>query len=391
MIAMTDFSRAEIKALVEEQIPPCVSMYLPIGRTEIQPLQGPTRLKTLLNRAEKQLQEMGSNKQEIETVLQPIGDLLQNEEFWQQPRQGLAIFSSLSPDAFRTFDDTSEVVQFVDTVVVGENFHLKPLIPLLSGDRSFYVLAVTRDHAGLLKGNRDHIRPVNDAQLPETIDTALGTEVSGFQMQGRPMNVGGGEQTGVFGAPDPMKYEQDRVLRYCRAVDEALHQVLAGRTEPLIVAALPEWHAVYRAANTYPYLASHGIEKDADTMTAEELHDAAWPLVAPFFQQEISDAVERYQRDSAVNPGIASNQLADILQAAHFARVDTLFIADGYEQYGHYDPTNAALDIYATQQPGSIDLIDQAVTHVILNCGHVFTLNPDEMPDSPAIAAIYRF
>jgi len=389
---MSDFSRAEIKALVEEQIPPCVSMYLPIGRSEIQPLQGPTRLKTLLNQAETQLRGMRSVKSDIETVLQPIRNLLTDESFWQQQRHGVAIFSSLSPDAFRTFDDTSDAIQFTETVVVGENFHLKPLLPLLSGDRSFYVLAITRDHAGLLKGNRDQIRPVQNANLPESIDAALGEEVSGFQMQGRAMNVGGGEQTGVFGAPDPMKYEQDRVLRYCRAVDEAIHKILAGRTEPLLVAALPEWHAVYHEVNTYPQLAEHGIEKDADTMTAEELHAAAWPIVAPFFQQEITGAVERYRRTHAVNPAAAGDTLKDILLAAHFSRVETLFVAEGAQQFGHYDPNNDGLETYDDQLPGSVDLIDEAATHVILNGGTVYTLKRDEMPDprSP-IEAIYRY
>src|SRR5258706_6983936 len=144
---MTDFSKAEIKALVEEQVPPCVSMYMPIGRSEIQPLQGPIRLKTLINQAEKQLQGIGSDKREIESILQPARDLLTDKAFWDEPRQGLAIFCSASPTAFRTISDNSEAIEFTEMVSVGDSFHLKPLLPLLTGDRSFYVLAISPNHA----------------------------------------------------------------------------------------------------------------------------------------------------------------------------------------------------------------------------------------------------
>jgi hypothetical protein len=39
-------------------------------------------------------------------------------------------------------------------VVVTDRFHIKPLLPLLSGDGRFYVLALSQSEVRLLQGTR---------------------------------------------------------------------------------------------------------------------------------------------------------------------------------------------------------------------------------------------
>jgi hypothetical protein len=46
-------------------------------------------------------------------------------------------------------------------VIVSERFHVKPLLPLLSGDGRFYVLALSQNEIRLLQGTRYSVEQVD--------------------------------------------------------------------------------------------------------------------------------------------------------------------------------------------------------------------------------------
>jgi hypothetical protein len=387
---MAEFSRDELKNLIEEQIPPCVSIYMPADQPgTMAPLNG-IRFKTLLSQAEKRLEELDTKRADAEAMLAPARALLADQGFWREQREGLAVFLSASPQAFRYYYDLSSAVQFPEMVQVTDQFHLKPLLPLLSGDGQFYVLALSQHHVGLLAGTRDTIRALELRGVPHNIDEALGQEVPATQIQGRPMNVGGGEQTGVFGGYDSKEYDKDRVLRFFRAIDHGLHGVIANQNVPLMLAGLEYLHPIYREANTYPHLLDDGIKLNAENLPAEELHRLAWPLVEPIFQQAREDAVNRYRQ--LADKGLSSNKLADVLSAAHFARVDTLFVVNGAQQFGIYDSQTNRLEVHTESRPGNSDLLDEAATQTVLNGGTVYVVPLEEMPDPIGMVnAIFRY
>src|SRR5260221_989789 len=199
-----------------------------------------------------------------------------------------------------------------------------------------------------------------------------------------------GTQEGISGAHDSSKQEKDRILRYCRVVNKEIHKYLAGKSAPLVIAALEYLHPIYREANTYPHLLDEGIQRNVEHMPAEELKSEAWKLVEPYFRKERDDAVERYRTFS--NTSQISNKLSDILPAAHFGRVTTLFLERGRQQFGTFDPNTQKLEAYKDEHPGSVDLFDQAATQTILNGGTVYLLAPEEMPDRQSgTAAIFRY
>ncbi len=387
---MSDFSRDELKTLVGEQIPPCVSVYMSTYEETLRPLQSPLRLKNQLREAEDRLRDMHVRRPQAEAILEPARDLLDDGTFWQGSREGLAIFCSASPDAFRYYDDTSSAIQLTDLVVVGTRFHVRPLLPLLTGDGQFYVLSLSRNHVGLLKGSREQIRPIGLQGVPQSVEEALGEEIPGRARQGRAMNVGGGEQTGVFGGYDPSGAEKDQLQRYCYVVDKALRRYLADHQEPLILAAQKYLIPMYREANTYPYLADEAIPVETETKTALELRDTAWAIFEPRFQQKRDAALEQY-RMYGNTEGI-SHKLADIIGAAHYGRVATLFIAEGKRQYGSFDPRTGHLATHSGPRLDNTDLLDEAAAQTVLNGGQVYTLRPEQMPNrlSP-VAAVFRY
>jgi hypothetical protein len=378
---MSDFSLSELKQLLSRGAGPCVSIYLPIDPTNVRAGQVTARLNHLLKQAEEQLVEMAMLRPDAQSILEPARLLNTNDEFWQQPRQGIALF--LAPDFFSHLDDNSIAIEFRETLTVADHFQIKPLLPLLSGDGQFYVLALTQKHIRLLHGTRDTIRPIHLEGAPRDIHEALGEEMSDTETQGRPMDVGDHHEK--FGAYDPSHKEKDRILRYFRVVNGVIHKYLADGQAPLILAGMEYQQSIYCEANTYPHLLDHGIARNVESLPIEELHRLAWKIVEPVFQQTREHALDRLRQN--VQKVLASDQLAAILEAAHGGRVDTLFITDGYRRFGKFDTKTAHLQESNEQAPGDADLIDEAAAQTILNGGTVYVLPPEELPDLPAIPA----
>lgn len=383
---MTNFSLAELKVLASWETGPCVSIYMPIDRTNVRPQQETARLNHFLKQAEGQLIEMEMRRPDAEAILAPARALISNDDFWRQPREGIALF--LAPDFFRYFDDNSIAIEFSEMLTVADHFQIKPLLPLLTGNGQFYILALKQKHIGLLLGTRDTIRSIHLEGAPGDIHEALGEEMSDTETQGRPMDVGDHHEK--FGAYDPSYKEKDRILRYCRVVNGVIHKYLADGQTPLILAGMKYQHSIYREANTYPHLLDVSIERNVENLSAEELHRLAWEIVEPTFRQAREHALDRFRQN--VHNGRTSDQLADILEAAHLGRVDTLFVVEGNQRFGKFDPKTTHTQEFNEQSPGSVDLIDEAAAQTILNGGTVYVLSPEALPDLPAIpAAMLRY
>jgi Bacterial archaeo-eukaryotic release factor family 3 len=388
---MAEFSREELKALVDEEVPPCVSIYMPTYQQEGQLRQDETRFRNLLREAEDRLAEKGVERESVDKILGPARQLLDDKNFWAYRKEGLALFMANIPDSLHLYSDKSRAIQFNEIVSVAEHFYVKPLLPLLTGDGQFYLLTLSQRHIGLFAGTRDKIWPVELRGVPHNIDEALGYEIPEPVIQGRPMNVDGGEQTGIFGGYDPSNETKDRIKRYLRAVNDGIHKMLAKRTEPLVLAGQDHYVGMYRDLNTYPHLVEHGIPRNPETLRAEDLHEQAWALVEPGFRKERQDAIDRYHHLIATS-GQASNKLEEVVPAAFYARVATLFVARDKQRFGTFDPNSGNLEVHDEARPNDIDLIDEAATQTILYGGVVYALAPEEMPDPKAmVAAIFRY
>src|SRR4030065_2804856 len=84
---------------------------------------------------------------EARELLESAQKLLQGDLFQQPQSDGLAMF--LSPEVFRTY-----MLPFVfkEWVTVTDRFHIRPLLPLLSGDGRYYILALSQNKVRLLQG-----------------------------------------------------------------------------------------------------------------------------------------------------------------------------------------------------------------------------------------------
>jgi hypothetical protein len=89
---MKNLSLEQLKALAQQTSSPGISIFLPTHRAGQDAQQDPIRFKNLLREAEKQFLDNGMGPREVSALLQPAQALLDDSNFWNHQREGLAVF-----------------------------------------------------------------------------------------------------------------------------------------------------------------------------------------------------------------------------------------------------------------------------------------------------------
>ena len=372
-----------------------VSLFMPMHRASIETQQNPIRCKNLMREAETQLLDSGLGTAEVQQLLEPVEQLLDDYSFWQHQSDGLALF--LSPHLSRSY---RLPLAFEDLAVVAGRFHVKPLLPLFTGDGRFYVLALSQNAIRMLECTRHSARQLELEDVPPNLAEALKYDDPEKQLQYHTgtqttqMPGGAGGQAARRSAMyhgHGVGTDDDKVnlVRYFRKVAQGLHDVLRDEQVPLVLAGVDYLLPLYREANAYAHLVEEGITGNPEGLRTEELHEQGWRIVEPLFAQQQAEAAAAYKR--YMGTGRASNDLLDIVPAAYNGRVDSLFVATGVQQWGSFDPDTQEVRLQQEATPENEDLLDSAAVHTFLNSGTVYAVTPDAMPDSTPIAAVYRY
>jgi len=378
--------RDELKVLVQNTRGPCVSIFMPTHRAGVETSQNPIKLTNLLKQADRQLQELGVRGAEARELLGQVDELVKDPFFWRKQADGLAVF--ISPEIFRTY----QLPLIPDELVVVTNrFHLKPLLRLFSVDGRFYILALSQKDVRLFQCTRYGISEVSLNNTPRSIAEALKyddlsnkqqfhTRVAGHS--GNTDSMFRGHGTGV----DDPKID---ILRYFLKINDGVRNVLKDDQAPLILAAVDYLLPLYREANTHTNLLEEGITGNPDGLSPQELHKQAWPLVEPYFRKVQETAGSKLM--DFTGTGLSSNDIEEIIAAAYFGRIDTLFVATGLHRWGLFAPEINTVQIHEQPEPGDEDLLDYAALQTYLHRGAVYTVKPEEIPGEGPAAALFRY
>jgi hypothetical protein len=367
-----------------------ISMFMPTYHVGRETRQNRIRLKNLIKDAEKQLIELGYRTPDAQALLQPAEALLGPTDFWQYAGDGLAIY--FSKDTARQY---SLPLRLRKKLVVSDRFHVKPLLPLFSGDGVFFVLALSQNEIRLLQGTRYKVSQVELGTLPDSLSRILKPEdrepnldwyvpSGGVGRPGRKAAIFYG--TGAERGDDRMK-----LVDYLREVDNGLRGFLQPEQAPLVLAGVSYLHSLYREVSSYPYIAEIGIPGNPERMSLDELHTEAWPIVRPYFQQIRQAAKQRYRQLSGQGSHLVSDDLDTILPAALHRRVESLFVTVGAQQWGEFDPVSARIVQHEAYRPGYEDLLDRAAVLTLLSNGAVFAVSKDQVPGHSLAATILRY
>ena len=388
---MTTFlSRLELESLMNPSEGAHISIFMPTYRVGRETRQNRIRLKNLIRDTEKQLIEMGYRVPDAKALLQPAEDLLGPTDFWIYPGDGLAIF--LSADTARRY---SLPIGLKKKLVVADRFQVKPLLPLFSGDGSFFVLALSQNEVRLLQGTRSEVAQVELENLNDSLARMLKAEgsekhLNWYMPSGSPGAPG--RNAAIFhGSGSGTENDRAKLLDYFREVDKGLRSILQPEQAPLVLAGVDYLHTLYREVSSYPHIFEAGISGNPEQLRVDELHAEAWRILQPHFQQLRQTAKKRYRQLSGQNSHLASDHLDKILPAALHGQVELLFVAVGAQQWGEFDPVNLQVHQNEVYRPGNEDLLDRAAVLTILKGGTVFAVRKDQVPSRNLVAAVFRY
>lgn len=388
--------KEELKALVESAEGTCVSIFMPVTREPDRQDENRITLKNLLRQAREHLAayDAALRVPDVQRLLQPAEDLLGSGRVWADQGTGLALF--LAPDFSQIY---SLPLEFEELVVVGKRFHLKPLLPLFTNNNRFYILALSQNEVRLFQARRYNIDEIELESVPTSLAEALPYEDPEKQLQHRTSRKISGA-TSPDGAPifhghEASAQKKGVIRRYFREVDAGLRTLLANEDAPLVLAAVSYLIPIYRDANTYSHVVEDGIPGNPEELKPAELRQRAWEVVGPRFAQAQAEAAERFRQ--LANAGQASNDISEIIPAAYYGRVDTLFTTLNRQQWGTFDHATGDVRLHSEPGPGLQDLLDVAAIRTFLNSGTVYAVDAGAVPRVEAarepslLAAIFRY
>lgn len=337
---------------------PCVTIYLPTERFGPGTRSGPARLHHLASRAAALLAEDDHGPAEVEELLAPIRRLGQDELFWQHLSDGLALFAG--PGFFEGFRLALSVPE---RVVVDQMFRLLPLVSQVAGDTTFHVLALAQNSVRILRATEHTVAELDLPGLPQSMVSAL--------PEAEPDRVRGVHSVGALGAithgqGTEADYDKRALERFFREVDDAVVSALARHPTPLVLAGVAYYVPIYQSVSRYPAVWPQAVEGNPERRSAQELHDAAWTLLADHFAEGVATELARYR--AVVGTGRTAAGAKEVLDAAREGRVEVLL-----------------LDAHAAQDD---ELLERAVAETFRGSGRVVSLAAEDALDAPAVALL---
>jgi hypothetical protein len=380
--------REAVEALLtDDNEGPHVSLYMPTRPEALSFQKDPIRLKNLLQSTAKDLAERDLSPQQVDELLAPARALLDNDEFWKSGGHGVAVL--LAPGATHVHRLPLAVEE---VAMVGDRFHVKPLLRLVGASDRFWLLALSQQHVRLFEATRYTMREIDSLDLPTSVQDVVGYDYEDRSLQfhtgaGR---EGGGQRHAMFhGQGSGSDDAKEELVEFLRSVDQGIRTLLQGRTEPLVVAAVDYEIAMYRDVSKYDHVLDKGIEGNPEHVDTEELHRAAVEIVRPLLTESRRQAADLYGQ--LVGTGKASRQLEEIVPAAFDGRVATLFVAPEEFRWGAYDEATRDLRRDGERQRDNNDLLELAAAKSLLQGADVHAVSVDEVPGDGVIAAIFRY
>lgn len=380
------FTEDELYRLMNHEGELCVSMYMPTHRAWPESHKNPIRFKNMVKSMESSLREHGLSGGRLESFMEPL-EKLNDPYYWEHQFEGLAVF--LAEDFFEHYRLPR---RFDELLVTGESFHLKPLLPLATNSRDFYLLRLSQQMVKLYACNIYGANEVFLEDAPENLESALWSDDPEKQLQfhsSAPSPVSADRAAIFHGQGVGKDDKKNRVERFLRKVVAAVDDNLSDKKNPLVLAAAEPLLSIYRDLSEYPYIAARSIQGNPEDLSIIELHKKALEVVEPEIQGNLDKVRQGYLRLAGTDK--ASEDLREIVLASIEGRVDTLFASVERNVWGRVNEDSGAVEIRETRGPGDRDLVDMAAINTLKKGGTVHSFEDGEVHEENPLAAVFRY
>jgi hypothetical protein len=374
----------KFKALMEQRDSILVSIYIPTNRAGNAQADH-LRYKNALSKAKEMLKLKGLSEKDALAFLRKGYELLDQDDFWIHLSDGLAIFLK---------DDMMEhylvPIKFNNFVYVGNEFYLRPLFPVISGEDRFFLLAFSQNKVRFFEGDLYGITPVIiDDLVPANMEKALqlDSEKSNVQMHsGR-----GAAQAPVFHSHATEEDQKLSQLKtYFRLIDDGLMKMLHDEKVPMILACVDYYAPIYKEITRYVNVADVHIGGNPDNEKPAMLHEKSWQIMKNFIKSRKDEIIDKY--DELIGTGKATYNMLEALPAAKEGKIDSLFLHKDRYSWGQYREKDHEVEIHKERKSEDVELLNEIALETFKNGGVVYTVEHEEMPKPTAeVCAVYRY
>lgn len=379
MSIIEPFTRNHLEHLVGGRRRWRVSVYLPARSPGSDVSTEQIRLRNLVTDGRRQLAELGVRPVDGEALLEPLVALVDDTTVWSQTTDAVAAFID---------EEGSHIVRLGDVDlelgVVGDRFHIAPLLADPTPPGGFAVLALSQGAVRLLRGDRWTFEEVDDPRLPATMADVLRHDDREPQLQSHSAGrAGSGAVSAAFHGQGSARDHRDHDLdRYLRVVARSVGEVLGPSSPPIVLAGVDDIAARFRRLCSLDGLIDDTLTGNPDHRTSSDLHRAAWGLVGPTFDGERA----RRLGEIAGRPTGVERTVRGALLAALDGRVDVAFVPVDAQTWGKLDGTNVRF--HDVRLAGSEDLHDALAHEVLSHGGDVIGVTAADLGDDDVLASL---
>mgnify|MGYP001237747505 CR=1 FL=1 len=369
--------------LFNANVEPCISIYQTTHRHVPDNQQNVIQFKNHLKKIEQSLAEK-YDKKEMDVILEPLKELTNDRNFWQQMGEAFALFATNG--VCIVYQIQREVK---DLAIVANSFHIKPLIRVFQSADRYHLLGLNRKEFALFEGNRYGIEEVPlDSSVATRIEEVLGDDYMEKQVSA---GAAGPRGTTTFHGHGSRKDVMDNdIERFFRHVDRTVLDQFSRSTElPLYLVALTEYHTPFQNISHNPFLQKEGIKIDYTALSLDDLKNSAWEVIEPLYLEKTKIIVDKFHEAAAKFEG--SSDIAQVARAASENRISQVLIEADRVYPGRVDVETGELISGDLIDPEIDDVLDDIAELVYNNNGEVVVVPKERMPSDTGVAAIFRY
>lgn len=347
-------TRPELERLIAHRGPACVSIYLPTTPSSRDAEADRIARDNLIGEAEAQLQAAAADRDarlRVRDVVEGLAEIVDDDAFWRAQANSLAIFGTA--DHVLTFRLANHLGA---TVEVADRFHVKPLLRAVTLRHEAFVLAISQDAVRLVEVTAD-LPPatIKVSEMPGDLADAVGR--------------GSLDSRSPRGRLQGSEGKKVRLGQYARAVDQALRAFLAGRDEPLILAATSPLDDIVRSHFSYPHLAAGTILGNPDDTSDHELARAARDILTGLHVHEVAAFAELFEARTRAQR--TTTDVAHAARAATHGAVAAIAVDIDARLPGRVDDADGSVTFADTASAETHGVVDQIAGRVLLTGGRV--------------------
>ena len=247
-------TKKELDALMSFRNPHCLTLYSPYIETSSSENPNRIQLKNLLKKASQLLLADSLKQREINIILQPVNQFIENSEFLSKYPHNLALF--ISNDFFGYYRLPPKKIK--PDVIVDKKFKLLHVEKLINNNLNYFVLSVSYNGAYLFSGDCYQIKKqkISNSMKQELNIDELPHERQFHNVAPASMSKKSERSHGQY---NETQVNKDLLIKFFRKIDHKLHVLFKNKKTPLIIAGVDYLLPLYRKVNTYPYLLNDGI------------------------------------------------------------------------------------------------------------------------------------